>query len=67
MFKRSLNVIFIEPSTQKTGMVDIKGFRPISLVNGSYKIIAKFFQISLELLRRLFQSHKLRLLELLRF
>jgi hypothetical protein len=40
-FERSLNVTFISLIPKKHGADEIKDFRPISLVGGMYKIIAK--------------------------
>jgi KaiC/GvpD/RAD55 family RecA-like ATPase len=40
-FVRSLNATFIALIPKKSGAVDLKDFRPISLVSGVYKIIAK--------------------------
>jgi hypothetical protein len=41
-FVKSINATFIALIPKKSGAVDIKDFRPISLVSGVYKIIAKF-------------------------
>lgn len=40
-FVRSLNASFIVLIPKKPGAVDLKDFRPISLVGGVYKILAK--------------------------
>jgi hypothetical protein len=40
-FVRSLNATFIALIPKKPGAIDLKDFRPISLVSGIYKIIAK--------------------------
>jgi hypothetical protein len=40
-FERSLNTTFVSLITKKHGADQIKDFRPISLVGGMYKIIAK--------------------------
>jgi hypothetical protein len=40
-FERSLMATFIALIPKKTGAGDIKDFRPISLVGGVYKIVAK--------------------------
>ncbi len=40
-FERSLNATFISLIPKKHGADEIKDFRPISLVDGMYKIIAK--------------------------
>jgi hypothetical protein len=37
----SLNATFITLIPKKVGVVKVKGFHPISLVSGIYKIIAK--------------------------
>jgi len=39
--KKSLNATFISPIPKKAGAIDLKEFRPISLVWGVYKIVAK--------------------------
>jgi hypothetical protein len=41
-FVKSINATFIALIPKESGAVDIKDFRPISLVSGVYKIIAKF-------------------------
>jgi retron-type reverse transcriptase len=40
-FEKSLNASFIALIPKKAGAIDISDFRPISLVSGVYKIIAK--------------------------
>jgi hypothetical protein len=40
-FVKSINVTFLALIPKKFGAVDLKDFRPISLVSGVYKIIAK--------------------------
>jgi len=40
-FERSLNATFIAIIPKKTGVVDIKDFRPISLMGGVNKIISQ--------------------------
>jgi hypothetical protein len=40
-FEKSLNASFIALIPKKAGPIDIFDFRPISLINGVYKIIAK--------------------------
>jgi hypothetical protein len=40
-FVKSLNATFIALIPKKSGAMDLKDFRPISLVSGVYKIIAK--------------------------
>ena len=40
-FEKSINATFIALIPKKMGAVEIKDFRPISLVNGVYKIISK--------------------------
>jgi hypothetical protein len=39
-FERSLNAMFIALIMKKYGTIDLKDFRPVSLVSGVYKIIA---------------------------
>ena len=41
VFENSLNATFLALICKKIGAVDVKDFRPISLVGGLYKIIAK--------------------------
>jgi tripartite-type tricarboxylate transporter receptor subunit TctC len=40
-FVKSINATFLALIPKKFGAVDLKDFRPISLVSGVYKIIAK--------------------------
>ena len=40
-FSHRINTTFIALIPKKPGSVEIKGFRPISLVTGLYKIVAK--------------------------
>ncbi|KAG2721321.1 hypothetical protein I3760_02G076900 [Carya illinoinensis] len=42
-FEKSINASFIALIPKKVGAVDVKDFRPISLINGVYKIISKFW------------------------
>uniref|UniRef100_A0A2N9EI09 Reverse transcriptase domain-containing protein n=1 Tax=Fagus sylvatica TaxID=28930 RepID=A0A2N9EI09_FAGSY len=46
-FERSLNATFVSLIPKKHGADEIKDFRPISLVGGMYKIIAKLLAIRL--------------------
>ena len=41
MFEKSFNATFFALIPKKIDVVDVKDFRPISLVGGLYKIIAK--------------------------
>ena len=41
VFEKSLNATFLALIPKKNDAVDVKDFRPISLVGGLYKIIAK--------------------------
>jgi hypothetical protein len=41
MFENSLNATFIALIPKKSGAIDIKDFRPFSLVGGIYKIVVK--------------------------
>jgi hypothetical protein len=50
-FERSLNVTFIILIPKIPGDVDSKNFRPISLVGGIYKIIAKILANRLKIVR----------------
>jgi hypothetical protein len=43
LFEESLNASFIAFIPKILGAIDLKDFRPISLVGGIYKIIAKVF------------------------
>ena len=47
-FEKSLNAIHSLPSFQKSGAVEIKDFRLISLISGAYKILAKVLANRLE-------------------
>ena len=49
MFSHRLNTTFIALIPKKPGSVDIKDFRPISLVTGLYKIVAKVLANRLKL------------------
>jgi tripartite-type tricarboxylate transporter receptor subunit TctC len=40
-FVKSINATFLALIPKKFGAVDLKDFRPISLVSGVYKIVAK--------------------------
>lgn len=44
-FEKSLNASFIALITKSIGAMDLKDFRPISLVGGAYKLIAKELSI----------------------
>ena len=48
-FKRSLNVTFLALIPKKSNAVEMKDFRPISLVGGLYKILAKILANRLRL------------------
>ena len=48
-FEKSLNVTFITLIPKKAATVEIKGFQPISLVGGVYKILAKVLASRLRL------------------
>lgn len=50
MFEKSLNATFIALILKKSGAIDIKAFRPISLVGGIYKIVAKVLANKLKML-----------------
>ena len=41
MFEKSVNASFLALIPKKVGVVEVKDFRPISLVGGIYKIISK--------------------------
>ena len=47
-FERSLNATFITLIPKKPGAVEIKDFRPINLISGVYKILAKVLANRLE-------------------
>lgn len=46
-FEKSLNASFITLIPKKKGAEDIRDFRPISLIGGLYKIIAKVLSLRL--------------------
>ena len=48
-FEKSLNATFIALIPKKAAAVDVKDFRPISLVGGVYKILAKVLAIRLRM------------------
>ena len=48
-FEKSLNATFIALIPKKAVVVDVKDFRPISLVGGVYKILAKVLAICLRM------------------
>ena len=48
-FEKSLNATFIALIPKKDAAVEIKDFRPISLVGGGYKILAKVLASRLRL------------------
>ena len=48
-FEKSLNATFLALIPKKTGTIEIRDFRPISLVGGIYKIIAKVLANGLSL------------------
>lgn len=41
VFGKSLNAAYVAPIPKKVGAVELKDFRPVSLMGGIYKIIAK--------------------------
>ena len=41
VFERSLNISFLASIPKKFDVMEVKDFRPISLVGGMYKIISK--------------------------
>jgi hypothetical protein len=41
-FEKSLNATFIALILKKPGAIDVKDFRPISLVSGVYKKLPKY-------------------------
>ena len=47
-FEKSLNATFITLIPKKPGAVEIKDFRPINLISGVYKILAKVLANRLE-------------------
>ena len=48
-FKKSLNATFLALIPKKVGAVEVKDFRPISVVSGMYKILAKILANRLRL------------------
>ena len=49
LFEKSLNATFIALIPKKAAAVEVKDFRPISLVGGVYKILAKVLAIRLHM------------------
>ena len=41
VFEKSLNATYVALNPKKVGVVELRDFRPISLISGIYKIIAK--------------------------
>jgi len=67
-FEKSLNATFISLIPKKLDVVEVKDFRPISLIWGVYKIIAKALANRLkEVIGMLFRSLKMLLLRIGRF
>lgn len=54
MFEKSLNATYVALIPKKSGATELRDFRPISLISGVYKIIAKLLA---EILKRV--VHKL--------
>ena len=48
-FEKSLNAMFLALIPKKVGAIEVKDFRPISLVSGMYKILAKLLANRLRL------------------
>jgi hypothetical protein len=48
-FERSLNATFLALFPKKSDAIEVKDFRPISLVGGIYKILAKILANRLRL------------------
>ena len=48
-FERSLNATFLALIPKKSDAIEVKDFRPISLVGGIYKILAKILANRLRL------------------
>ena len=48
-FEKSLNATFLAFIPKKVGAVEVKDFRPISVVSGMYKILAKILANRLRL------------------
>jgi hypothetical protein len=48
-FEKSINATFVSLIPKKVGAVDVKDFRPISLVGGVYKILSKVLASMLKL------------------
>jgi hypothetical protein len=48
LFKKSFNTRFIALIPKKIGQLEVKDFRPISLVGSIYKILAKFLTIRMK-------------------
>jgi len=53
VFEKSLNATFVALIPKKAGAVELRDFRPISLISGVYKIIAK---VLTEIMKRVMDS-----------
>ena len=56
-FEKSLNATFIILIPKKNAIIEVKDFRPISLVGGFYKIIAKVLATTLRMVMEDIISH----------
>jgi hypothetical protein len=60
-FEKSFNATFVSLIPKKTDVLDVRDFRPISLIGGIYKIISKVLANRLnQFWARLFQTLKMR-------
>lgn len=48
LFEKSLNTMFIALIPKKIGQLEVKNFRPISLVGSGYKILANVLTIKMK-------------------
>lgn len=58
--KKSFNATFVALIPKKAGSIELGDFRPISLITGVYKIIAKVLVERLKrVVRKLFNKHQM--------
>ncbi|WMV59774.1 hypothetical protein MTR67_053159 [Solanum verrucosum] len=64
VFERSLNATFVVLIPKKLGAVELKDFKPISLIGGMYKIIAKLITERMKtVMGRLIDEHQMAFLK----
>ena len=60
MFEKSLNATYVALIPKKVGVVELRDFRPISLIGGIYKIIAKILAERLKkVISKLVNKHQM--------